>query len=171
MDLFDSNRVAELDRACDFVARHLENSAVLVLVGQAIAAARIGSTEHDDPTVLHRGKLIRRHRDRVLGTEPLDGPTLPTVAFPTGTGRSPFNRFQTANVPNGLVVSLPRSKTNQTGDQAELAVVPSAIRTSRCPVAAVHHWLELAAITTGPVLRRVTKGNRLRSVASPFPLD
>jgi len=74
-------------------------------------------------------------------------------------------------VPNGLVVSLPRSKTNQTGDQAELAVVPRATRTSRCPVAAVDHWLELAAITTGPVLGRVTKGNRPQSVASPFPLD
>ena len=45
-------------------------------------------------------------------------------------------------MPNGLVVSLPRSKTNQTGDQAELAVVPRATRTSRCPVAAVDHWLE-----------------------------
>ena len=71
-----------------------------------------------------------------------------------------------AEHPNGLVIALPRSKTNQTGTETELAVLPRATRTSRCPVAAVEHWLELAAITTGPVLRRVTKGNRPGPAAS-----
>ncbi len=62
--------------------------------------------------------------------------------------------------PNGLVVSIPRSKTNQTGAQAELAVLPRGTRPSRCPVTAITTWLEATGITDGPLLRRVTKANR-----------
>ncbi len=62
--------------------------------------------------------------------------------------------------PNGLVVSIPRSKSNQSGMQRELAVLPQGTRPARCPVTAVTTWLEAAGITEGPVLRRVTKANK-----------
>jgi site-specific recombinase XerD len=67
--------------------------------------------------------------------------------------------------PNGLVISLPRSKTNQHGEQAELVVLPHAARRARCPVTALTEYLTSAGITTGPVLRPVTKGNRVRDRA------
>ncbi|MDN5855855.1 MAG: site-specific integrase [Actinomycetia bacterium] len=62
--------------------------------------------------------------------------------------------------PNGLVLALPRSKTNQRGEQAELIVLPRAGHPARCPVTALRTWLDAATITTGPVLRPVSKGNR-----------
>ncbi len=67
--------------------------------------------------------------------------------------------------PNGLVLTLPRSKTNQTGVHTELVVLPRAGNPARCPVRALQRWLELAAITEGPVFRRVTKGNRPGALA------
>lgn len=62
--------------------------------------------------------------------------------------------------PNGLVLTLPRSKTNQTGEQTELVVLPRAGNPDRCPVTALHAWLALAGITVGPVFRGVGKSNR-----------
>ena len=61
---------------------------------------------------------------------------------------------------NGLVLTLPRSKTNQTGEQTELVVLPRAGNPARCPVTALQTWLTLAGITTGPVLRGVAKSNK-----------
>jgi site-specific recombinase XerD len=68
--------------------------------------------------------------------------------------------------PNGLVLALPRSKTNQYGEAAELVVLPRAGHPERCPVTTLRAWLAAAGITEGPVLRPVSKGNR----ALPRPL-
>jgi integrase len=67
---------------------------------------------------------------------------------------------QIAEHANGLVLTLHRSKTNQTGEHAELVVLPRAGNPGRCPVTALQTWLGLANITTGPVFRGVTKSNR-----------
>lgn len=62
--------------------------------------------------------------------------------------------------PNGLVLTLPRSKTNQYGQEAELTVLPRAGNPARCPVTAITTWCELAGIHEGPLLRPVSKGNK-----------
>jgi integrase len=62
--------------------------------------------------------------------------------------------------PQGLVLAIPRSKTNQEGAEPELAVLPWASNPQRCPVRAVQAWVKLAGITSGPLLRPVSKGNR-----------
>ncbi|MGH3365938.1 MAG: site-specific integrase [Nocardioidaceae bacterium] len=67
---------------------------------------------------------------------------------------------QLAEHPNGLVLALPRSKTNQYGLETELVVLPRAGHPARCPVTALTTWLDAAAITDGPVLRPISKGNR-----------
>jgi len=72
---------------------------------------------------------------------------------------------QVAEHPNGLVISIARSKTNQTGERPELAVLPRARMPARCPVSALHAWLSAAAITHGPVFRAVSTGNRSGSRA------
>lgn len=59
-----------------------------------------------------------------------------------------------------MVLALPRSKTTPRGEQTELVVLPRAAARARCPVAALQAWLAAAAITEGPVLRPVSKGNR-----------
>ena len=43
-----------------------------------------------------------------------------------------------AEHPNGAVLTLPRSKTNQTGEQTELVVLPRAGNPARCPVTTLH---------------------------------
>lgn len=67
---------------------------------------------------------------------------------------------QVTDHPNGLVLALPRSKTNQYGLEAELVVLPRAGHRERCPVTALHAWFDAAGLTAGPVLRPVSKGNR-----------
>ena len=66
---------------------------------------------------------------------------------------------QLADHPNGMVLALPRSKTNQHGDETELVVLPRAGDPRHCAVAALGRWIELAHIDSGPVFRRVTKAN------------
>jgi len=62
--------------------------------------------------------------------------------------------------PQGLVLSLPRSKTNQEGTAPELVVLPRGASPRRCPVTALQAWIEMAGITTGAVLRGVSKANK-----------
>jgi site-specific recombinase XerD len=62
--------------------------------------------------------------------------------------------------PRGLVLALPRSKTNQRGEETELVVLPRAGQPDRCPVTALHTWCATAGISEGPVLRPISKGNR-----------
>jgi hypothetical protein len=56
--------------------------------------------------------------------------------------------------------TLPRSKTNQTGEQVELVVLPRAGNPARCPVTALTGWTRLAAICDGPLFRPVGKNNK-----------
>jgi site-specific recombinase XerD len=65
-----------------------------------------------------------------------------------------------AEHPNGLVLTIPRSKINQTGEQSELVVLPRAANPARCPVTAIQRWQELSKITVGPLLRPVLKSNK-----------
>ena len=67
---------------------------------------------------------------------------------------------QVAEHPSGLVLTLPRSKTNQTGEHVELVVLPRAGNPARCPVTALTGWLQAAGITDGPVFRGVGKSNK-----------
>lgn len=90
------------------------------------------------------------------------------VGFFAALRRSELAAFEVDQLgehPNGLVLALPRSKTNQRGQQHELVVLPRSRRPDRCPVTAVRTWLDAADITAGPVLRPITKGNRARDRA------
>ena len=61
----------------------------------------------------------------------------------------------------GRTLAIPSSKTNQRGERTELVVLPYAAHPDACPVRALTSWLKLAAITEGPLLRRVSTGNRV----------
>ncbi|KGI65840.1 hypothetical protein EU78_29225 [Mycolicibacterium rufum] len=85
------------------------------------------------------------------------------VGFVTALRRSELAALDIAHVndhPNGLVVSIARSKTNQIGERAELVVIPHGAHPGRSPVTALRSWLAAADITDGPVFRPVSKGNR-----------
>lgn len=58
----------------------------------------------------------------------------------------------------GLILSLPRSKTDQTGEREEWVALPRSTNPLRCPVAAVAAWREAAQVTEGALLRSVRRG-------------
>ncbi len=90
-------------------------------------------------------------------------PSRPTCGFWAALRRSELAALTVDQIrthDRGLVLALPRSKTNQRGEETELVVLPLAAPRPRCPVTALNAWLDAAAIIDGPVLRKVSKGNR-----------
>ena len=65
-------------------------------------------------------------------------------------------------MPDGLRVTIRRSKTEQEGQGQEIAI-PRGYKLR--PVEAVQAWLAAAEINSGPVFRDVKKGGRVQSAA------
>ena len=63
-------------------------------------------------------------------------------------------------VPEGMLVSIRRSKTDQEGEGATLAIAYGD-RPEFCAVRALRSWLEHAKIGAGPIFRRIRAGDRL----------
>lgn len=61
---------------------------------------------------------------------------------------------------HGIEVLIRRSKTDQRGN-GQMVFVPVAKARDRCPVLALHDWLELAGIETGPLFRQVSRHDHL----------
>lgn len=62
--------------------------------------------------------------------------------------------------PEGLLVMLRRSKTDQEAEGRQVAI-PHGSHQETCPVRALQVWLEAACITDGPVFRPIRKGGAL----------
>jgi hypothetical protein len=58
----------------------------------------------------------------------------------------------------GLKVTIRRSKTDQEGEGATIAIVRGSIA---CPVEAVKAWRDAAGITAGPLFRSIRKGGKV----------
>jgi integrase len=71
-----------------------------------------------------------------------------------------IDREHVAFVPEGVVVTLPRSKTDQEGAGRRVAI-PYGAHPDTCPVAALSAWLEAADIAAGPVFRGVDRHGRI----------
>jgi len=63
-------------------------------------------------------------------------------------------------VPEGLKISLKRSKTDQFGEGFTKAL-PYFDSSQYCPVVSLKKWLDLSKIITGPIFRRFVKGSKL----------
>ena len=63
-------------------------------------------------------------------------------------------------VPEGLKITLRRSKTDQFGE-GFLKGLPYFDNQTYCPVISVQNWLNLSKINSGPLFRRFTKGSKL----------
>jgi integrase len=59
---------------------------------------------------------------------------------------------------DGLCIRIARSKTDQEGQGAVIAIVPGAVV---CPIKSVKAWLTAAKITNGPLFRPIVKGGRV----------
>ena len=63
-------------------------------------------------------------------------------------------------VPEGLKISLRRSKTDQFGEGFTKAL-PYFDNPQNCPVLSLKKWIEISKIASGPVFRRFSKGSKL----------
>tara|TARA_B110000027_G_scaffold42877_1_gene47146 strand:- start:7292 stop:8248 length:957 start_codon:yes stop_codon:yes gene_type:complete len=63
-------------------------------------------------------------------------------------------------VPEGLKITLRRSKTDQFGEGFTKAL-PYFDNSQYCPVVSLKKWIQITKITAGPVFRRFSKGSRL----------
>ena len=85
------------------------------------------------------------------------------VGFGAALRRSELVSLKVADVrfaPEGLVLRIRRSKTDQEGTGRDIGV-PYA-RSRACPVNALRAWLERSGIASGPVFRGVAKGGRIQ---------
>jgi integrase len=88
------------------------------------------------------------------------------VGFAGGFRRSELVGLDVADVafvPEGLLVTLRRSKTDQEGVGRKVGIPHG--RTRACPVKALRVWLEEAGIVSGPLFRQVNKGGWIGSRA------
>jgi site-specific recombinase XerD len=63
-------------------------------------------------------------------------------------------------MPEGLKITLRRSKTDQYGE-GSLKGLPYFDNPEYCPVLSIKKWLDFSKINTGPVFRRFNKGSKL----------
>jgi site-specific recombinase XerD len=63
--------------------------------------------------------------------------------------------------PDGLIISLRQSKTNQEG-KGELVGIPYGKHKVTCPVIALESWLKVAGIESGPIFRTVTRWGKIK---------
>jgi integrase len=78
------------------------------------------------------------------------------IGFAAALRRSELVNLDVAHVTttrDGLVLYLPRSKSDQEGEGAQVGV-PYGSNPATCPVRAVTAWLEASGITAGPLFRR-----------------
>src|SRR5665213_3502264 len=61
---------------------------------------------------------------------------------------------------DGLVIDLPRSKTDQEGEGRKVGI-PRGSKRATCPVRALEHWLATTKISIGALLRPVSKNGRV----------
>jgi integrase len=81
------------------------------------------------------------------------------VGFAGGFRRSELVGIDLAHVEfvgEGVVVTLPRSKTDQEGQGRKVAI-PFGGHEDTCPVRALRAWIEAASIEDGPVFRPVNR--------------
>ncbi len=82
------------------------------------------------------------------------------LAFAGALRRSELVALDVAHVvwtADGLRILIERSKTDERGEGAELAVTRGRAEET-CPVAALRSWLEAARIMAGPLFRKISRG-------------
>jgi integrase len=107
-------------------------------------------------------------------TWPVPATALLLIGFVAALRRSELAALQVEDIEdhaNGLVLTLPRSKTNQTGESTELVVLPRATNPDRCPVTALQRWMSLAGVVGGPVFRGVGKNRASPSALNPGSIN
>jgi len=78
------------------------------------------------------------------------------VGLDVGADQSTDARGHVKFTPDGLVVTITRSKTDQEG-RGEIVAIPYGSVPSTCPVRALQAWLAASGIEAGPIFRGITR--------------
>jgi integrase len=119
-------------------------------------------------------KLAAATSEKTIGMATLVRPGLPglrdrailLLAFSLAARRSELVSLDVEDLeecPEGLRVRIRRSKTDQEGRGAVVAVCRGSIA---CPVAAVLDYVKAAGITSGPVFRPIRRGDHITRCAN-----
>jgi integrase len=110
-------------------------------------------------------KLIRRMVDTVEGTLTASRDrALILIGFAGGLRRSELAGIR-------CTITLPRSKTDQEGQGREVEIARGSqpentpLSACTCPVRALDQWLRQAGIESGPVFRKVNRGENVQKTA------
>jgi site-specific recombinase XerD len=170
-----------------FISDQAAGGAKASTLGRRIAAIkyRHKTAEEDSPTDDERVKAVVRGARRTLGVAPrklaaataektIGMSTLTRrgiigkrdkaillLGFAIAARRSELVALEVADIeecPEGLRIRIRKSKTDQEGAGATVAVCRGEIA---CPVAAVKEWLAVANITEGPIFLQVRKGGHV----------
>ena len=117
-----------------------------------------GKPQRQVAPVLREDLMLMLMLDQMRGIKGIRDRALLLVGFAAALRRSELVGLNVEDlqfVKEGLLVHLPRSKTDQDGEGRKIAV-PFG-RTSACPVKAVQQWMDYAMISTGAVFRSVNK--------------
>jgi integrase len=167
--LADSGRKASgIGRACAGIAWHHRQAGVdpSPTAHQGVKATmrgirrKIGSRSVGKNPATHDivGAMMAGCPDTMIG---LRDAALLGIGFAAALRRSELVAITVEDitfVDDGLRLLIPRSKTDQQGSGAEVAVL-RGVRLR--PVAALQAWLDASGITTGPVFRAVKLGGKI----------
>ena len=84
------------------------------------------------------------------------------LGYAGGFRRSELSNLTTEDIefrPEGVLVTLRYSKTNQDGAELEQKDIGMGATASTCPVRALERWLRLSGITEGPVFRSMHRSD------------
>jgi len=157
-------RVAAIARACGLAGQPLDTKHPSIRETLRGIGRNHGSAARRSAalTTAEVKKLIRVCGDDLAG---MRDRALFLLGFAAALRRSELVGLDLEHVTwteNGLRVLIERSKTDAAGEGAEIAI-PKGRSAESCPVAALRTWLELAEVKSGPLFRKVNRGERLAS--------
>ncbi len=135
-----------------------------IIIENLMAIKRVkGSIQKGkDPILINQLKLIinsiTKHCDSEI--KKIRDKTIILIGFGGGFRRTELISIDYEDlkfVPEGLKITIKRSKTDQYGE-GTIKALPYFNNKNYCPVINIKKWLEISKIKTGPIFRRFTKG-------------
>lgn len=109
----------------------------------------------DAVRALSKQNTLRALRDRAILL----------LGFAAALRRSELSAIDCSHIrmtPEGLILTLPRRKTDQEGEGTEIGV-PCGQDARYCPVRTVKAWIEQAGLEEGPLFRAVSRADRAKA--------
>ena len=125
--------------------------------GTAVVKKEAATLEvvRDAVRALSKDDSLRALRDR----------TVLLLGFAAALRRSELSAIDCSHLrftPEGLILTLPRRKTDQEGEGTEIGV-PSGQDARYCPVRTLKAWIERAGLEGGPLFRSISRADRAKA--------